>query len=291
MKILIGSFFKVFAFIVASAPVSIRLRLGDFIGFLWFDLFRIRRVVAVDNVRKAYPLLSEDECVSIARASLHSMGRTLIEYCSFPFLTEEKIDQTFTIHGREILDRALSDGRGAILLTQHLGNGDYAGAALSLKGVPVNLISKEFKSAWLNDLWFGMRKRSGTRFISPQKSSFEILRALKRNETVVFVLDQFMGPPVGVRTRFFGRVTGTAMGCAVIAERTKTPVIPCYTYRKEDGTHEIYFDEPITYLDDSPREENIAAMTQVYTDKVEEMVRRHPKQWMWIHRRWKEFRD
>ncbi|MES2856268.1 MAG: hypothetical protein V4692_10420 [Bdellovibrionota bacterium] len=45
------------------------------------------------------------------------------------------------------------------------------------------------------------------------------------------------------------------------------------------------------YLDDGPRDQNIAAMTQVYTDKIEQMVRRHPEQWMWIHRRWKEFRD
>jgi KDO2-lipid IV(A) lauroyltransferase len=288
---LIGYFFKLLAFLIDSAPARVRMLLGDFLGFLWFDVLRIRRKVAIENVRNSYPELSELESARMARLSLHSMGRTFIEFCSFPFLNRKRIDRTFKIHRLDVVERALKAGTGAILLTQHMGNGDYAGAALAISGIPVNLISKEFKAKWLNNLWFGMRRKSGLKFISPQKSSFEILRALKRNETVVFVLDQFMGPPVGVRTKFFGRETGTAMGCALIAERTRTPVIPCYTFRNEDGTHEIYFEEPIPYLDDGPRDQNIAAMTQVYTDKVEEMVRRHPEQWMWIHRRWKEFRD
>jgi KDO2-lipid IV(A) lauroyltransferase len=155
----------------------------------------------------------------------------------------------------------------------------------------MQLISKEFKSRWLNDLWFGMRRKHGTRFIAPEKSSFEILRALRRNELVVFVLDQFMGPPIGVRTRFFGKETGTAMGCALMADRTHSPVVPCYTYRKEDGRHVMVFEKPIEFLDHGLRDQNIAVMTQIYTDKIEAIVRKHPGQWMWIHRRWKEFRE
>jgi KDO2-lipid IV(A) lauroyltransferase len=136
-----------------------------------------------------------------------------------------------------------------------------------------------------------MRRKHGTRFISPEKSSFEILRALRRNEIVIFVLDQFMGPPIGVRTRFFGKETGTAAGCALMAGRTGAPLIPCCTYRRSDGRHVAFFEAPIPFLDDGLREKNIAVMTQIYTDKIESYVRLYPGQWMWIHRRWKEFRE
>ena len=220
MRILIGFFFKALAFLVSALPRRVRLFMGDVVGFLWFDVLRIRRKVAVDNVRLAYPSMNEEEATRIARASLHSMGRSLVEYCMFPFLTHTKVEKTFRIHGREIVDKAFQEGKGAIFLTLHLGNGDYSIAALSALGIRVHLISKEFNLQWLNDLWFGMRRKRGTKFISPEKSSFEILRALKNNDAVIFVLDQFMGPPIGVRTRFFGVETGTAMGCALIADRT-----------------------------------------------------------------------
>jgi KDO2-lipid IV(A) lauroyltransferase len=266
------------------------MRLGDCIGILWFDVFRIRRQVALDNLLIAFPESTLVWREQTARQSLCCMGRTIIEYASFPFMTRERIEALIRVVGEDNLKNATTNS-GALLLTLHLGNGDFASAAMSLMGWKMNLISKEFKSAWLNEMWFGMRMRSGLRFISPEKSSFEILRTLKRREIVIFVLDQFMGPPIGVRTQFFGRETGTAMGCALMADRTDAPVVPSYTYRNSDGTHTIVFEPPIPYLDVGPREQNIAAMTQIYTDKLEQIVRQRPEQWMWIHRRWKEFRD
>jgi KDO2-lipid IV(A) lauroyltransferase len=291
MKSFVGWLFKSMSFIIALLPMRLRLWCGDALGFLWFDAFRIRRKVAIENVGIAFPELNKKERTRIARGSLHHLGRTITEYSLFPFFDEEDVPDYFEFIGSENIDAARAGGKGVIFLTLHVGNGDFAVAALSRRGYPVQLISKEFKSRWLNDLWFGMRKKHGTHFISPEKSSFEILRALRRNEIVVFVLDQFMGPPIGVRTKFFGKETGTAAGLALMALRTKAPVVPCYTYRKPDGRHVAVFEPAIPLSVDGLTEQNIAVMTQIYTDKIEEIIRKHPDQWMWIHRRWKEFRD
>jgi Kdo2-lipid IVA lauroyltransferase/acyltransferase len=291
MKQLLGLLCKSLSFLIACLPKGARDFIGDIIGFLWFDVFRIRRNVAIQNVGVAFPEMSESDRVKMARWSLRHMGRTIVEYSLFPFFSRKKADQLFRYEGLEQVDEVLKLGKGAIFVTLHLGNGDLAISALSKRGYPISLISKEFKSRWLNDLWFGMRRKHGTQFISAEKSSFDILRTLKRNGIVVFVLDQFMGPPIGVRTLFFGKETGTALGCALMAGRTGTPVFSTYTYRADDGKHVAVIEELIPFLDNGPREKNIAIMTQVYTDKIESIVRRHPEQWMWIHRRWKEFRD
>ena len=293
MQRLIGSFFKLFSFILAQTPQAFRDFLGNCVGFLWFDLLRIRRRIAIENVTLAYPEMPEKERIQIARMSVYHLGRTLLDFTLFPFFTKDAIPKHFDFEGLDNFQAALDGGKGVMLLTAHIGNGDFAISALSQMGYPMNLISKEFKARWLNDLWFGMRRKLGTRFISAEKSSFEILKALKRNEAVLFVLDQYMGPPVGVRTKFFGKETGTAAGLALIAGRTGSPVLPCYTYRRADRKQVLVFEPAVPYqvLDDSLRSQNIAVMTQVYTDKIEAIVRKHPEQWMWIHRRWKEFRD
>ena len=291
MKLLVGSLGKALAFVITVLPQSVRQFLGLALGLLWFDVLRIRRRVAIENVRIGYPQLSKREATSLARKSLINMGRTIVEYGLISFYQSSFAPRNFTFEGEENLKAALAEGKGVIMLTLHLGNGDLAVAELSRVGYPMHLISKEFTTKWLNDLWFGMRERLGTRFIGARRSSFDILKALKKNEIVIFVLDQFMGPPLGVRTQFFGKETGTAMGCAIMAERTGAPVVTTYTYRRPDGSPVIVFEKAIPYLDNGPREENIATMTQKYTDKIESIVRLHPDQWMWIHRRWKEFRD
>ena len=176
-----------------------------------------------------------------------------------------------------------------MMLNLHLGNGDLSLACLAKMGFPVTLISKHVKSQWLNEIWFGMRERVGMKFIPEEKSSFQILRALHNNAVVVFVLDQFMGPPAGVKTEFFGRDTGTASGLAAFARRTKSPVIPGYTYRQTDGRMAVVFDPPFAANLSEDIKGDVGRMTQIYTNKIEQIIRQHPDQWIWLHRRWKTF--
>ena len=291
MKPLVGLLGRIVAFVVWHLPRFVRELIAYGIGLLWFDVLRIRRKVAIENVGIAFPEKSLAERTRIARSSLVHMGRTIVEFSHFPWFTEKDLDRYFVIENMEIMHEALKQKKGAIMLTLHGGNGDYATMALSRSGLKLHLISKIFKAEWLNDLWFGMRRKHGTSFIAPEKSSFDILRALKKNEIVIFVLDQFMGPPVGVRTKFFGKETGTAAGCALMAGRTGAPVVFADTYRRGDGKTGIVFQEVVPFVDSGLMDKNIAVMTQIYTDKIEGVIRQYPEQWMWIHRRWKDFRD
>ncbi len=265
-----------------------QLLLGKALGVLWFDILRIRRKTIFENLERAFPNKSDKEKKQIARASCTNLGMVYVEFMRMRFLNENKLDQ-FEVFGLEHLLEAQKKEKGVCLLTLHLGNGDYACAGFSLMGHPVVLISKEFKVKWINEAWFGMRSRLGTSFIKPRRSSYDILKSLKNKKTVVFVMDQFMGPPIGVETTFFGHPTGSAMGLAVMAQRSKAPVVPIYTCRTKEGKTQIHFSKEIPMQEKESKEETIAFMTQVYQDKLEEFVRKHPDQWMWVHRRWKPF--
>ncbi len=291
MIFLVAKFFKTLSFIVTHLPRGWQRGLGDLFGLIWFDLFRIRRKIAIENVKLAFPEIQDREAIELARSSCRNWGRTLVEYCQLPFLDSDWDREEFVeVRGSEFFWRESQKGKGVLLLSLHLGNGDLGCAALSRKNFPLYLISKEFKMGWLNDLWYGMRRRYGTSFIAPEKSSYEILKALKNKAGVIFVLDQFTGPPMGVEVTFFGKRTGAAQGLALFALKAGLDVIPVYSYRDKSGKLIITFEEGIPIQEGQSRQETIERMTQVYTDKVEELVRRYPDQWMWIHRRWKEFK-
>src|SRR5690606_4605148 len=121
-------------------------------------------------------------------------------------------------------------------------------------------------------------------------SSLQILKILKKTGMDVFMLGQFTGPPIGDKTKFFGHETGTAMGLAILAVRANSPVVPIYTYRLSDGRTAIRFLPEIPFVPAANQDETIAQMTQRYCDVIESIVRQHPEQWMWVHRRWKQFK-
>lgn len=270
-------------------PRFIRVGLGYFLAFLWFDLFRIRRNVVMQNLEIAYPGMDPAEKARIGRASVRTLGVNLVEYAFMPFLNRKNYERFFEFHGTELLEQAYLKGKGVLLLTAHLGHGDLGCAALSLRGYKLVMVSKFFKWKWLNDVWFGMREKLGTRFVAPRDSSYALLRALKNNAAVVIPLDQFTGPPIGVKTKFFGHETGTGAGLAVMAQRSGAPVIAVYTYRKPDGKHSIHFTREIPVDYERDDQAGLTRVTQEFNDELEKFVRLHPDQWMWIHRRWKRF--
>lgn len=288
MKLLIGSLGRFLGALLFFAPYFGRVSVAYFLAFLWWDLFRIRRKVVLDNLTIAFPEMSHRDKVRLGRRNLRHLGMNFVEYSYMPFLSRKNVDRFVEVKNGELLREALARGKGVLLLTCHLGNGDLAAAALAIHGFPMVMVSKFFKLKWLNDLWFGMREKLGMKFVAPRDSSFALLKGLKQGRAIVIPLDQFTGPPIGVRTTFFGRETGTAAGISVMAERSGAPVLSVYAVRNPGGKHTIHFVREMPVR--NPPDETLEQITQRFNDELESFVRLHPEQWMWIHRRWKKFK-
>lgn len=277
-----------FSFLFHKMPYVVHKSVAWAIGLFWFDILRIRRKQAIENVRKVFPHFSEKQAMKMARKSLFHMGLTLTEFFSMPFLWNKDFRKIVEIENEDILKEALAQKKGVFILSVHLGNGDFGAAALASWGYPIHIISKIFKSKWLNELWFASRKAKGVKFIPPRKSSYEILKALKAKEAVIFVFDQYTGPPNGVLTTFFGHQTGTAAGLSLFAGRSGAPVLPMYTYRTGPFRHKIVVKPEILFEEKASKDETIIHMTEKYNRAVEKAILEKPEQWMWVHRRWKK---
>jgi KDO2-lipid IV(A) lauroyltransferase len=272
-------------------PKRLRWAMGVFLGTLWFDILKLRRWTILKNLTIAFPDETHEERLRIARESMSHLCYNFIEFSQMPFLNQKWVENEVVLHGLENFERARGKGKGVLILSLHVGNGDVGLAALAIKGFRLHVISKKFKNRFLNQLWFGVREKMGTRFLSPHGSSlaFDILKACRQQESVVFVTDQFMGKPYGIESTFFGRKTGTAYGLALFAMKSKAPVLPVYTYRDAELRTHIVFEEEIAFEKIEDKDLQIRLMTQKYNDRVESIVRRYREQWMWVHRRWKKW--
>ena len=230
------------------------------------------------------------EKIRIGRQSCHHMGHSFVEAAELVFLKKDKKSKDrFIVNGLEHLQEAYKKEKGVCLLTLHLGNPDFSIVGVGLHDIKLNVISKDFSIDWLNNIWFGLRERFGTQFIKSKNSAYHILKALKRNEAVVFVQDQFMPHPHGIRTQFFGKYTGTAAGLAALSFRSGAPVVPVYAYRDGEGKTVIVFEKEIRFQRSDNYVEDLLQFTQLCNHKLEEIVLKKPEQWMWVHRRWKKF--
>lgn len=281
------------AFFFRLLPESFRWAVARGLAWLWFDALRLRRYTILRNLSIAFPQTSHEERYRLARASMVNMSYSyFVEFCLLPTMTEQSVKEDIQVEGLEHYENARKKGKGVLWLSLHLGPGDVAIAAMALMKIPTHVISKKFKNKFLNSFWFGVREKMGAQFIEPHGRStpFDILKATKKNEGVVFVIDQYMGPPYGVGSTFFGKKTGTAYGLALFAIKTGAPVLPIYIYRDDRGMKRLVILPEVENITETDKDLQIKRMTQKYNDIVESIVRKFPEQWMWVHRRWKGWR-
>lgn len=289
MRKLGNLFSRALALLWSLLPWRVNLLLGRLLAFIWFDVLRLRRDVVYRNLKTAFPEITPAEQKRVAKISMVTLCRSFLDVLKVPYLSEKWIDRNVVFDGFENIRALREEDGGVLLLTLHMGSGDLAAAVVSDRIRPLALISKRFSNRFLDAFWFGLRERSKTRFIDAhaKNNAFDILTALKEKRGVVFVLDQFMGKPYGVESRFFGVTTGTAYGLALFARKTRRPVFPLYTYWDVQGRLHICVEQPIDLSGELGQTNE--EMTNTFNRALEKIIARHPEHWMWVHKRWKTF--
>jgi len=271
---------------IACLPPRAARRLGLGAGWVFGSVVRYHRRDALAALQRSFPEKSADEIRGLVRRMYAQLGLNGVELCRLGTMSAAELETAVIMEGWDHLKAAMARGRGAIILTAHLGNWDMLCTLAPRWGYPLTIITKNLRNQRLNRFWMQARERFGLRFVPARHSFRACLTALRKNEIVGFVLDQNMIDREGIFVEFFGRPACTTPGLAYLAAQSGAPVVPAFMVRDADGRHRGRI---LALLEPPPDREpgTIRAATQQYTRIIETAVREHPDQWIWLHRRWK----
>ncbi len=249
--------------------------------------YRLRQV-GMRNLEMALPEKSGGERARILRGVFTSLGRQLAELCQFPKYTPENVEDVVVYDGLENYERAYARGKGVLFLTAHFGGWELSAFAHSLHGHWLHVVMRPMDNEYLDRLLQHYRTMHGNKTVPKDDFVRGLLAAMKAGETVGILMDTNMTPPQGVFVEFFGIPACTASGLARIALRTDAAVVPGFTIWDEAlGKYRLRFDPALKLVRTGNLEADIIANTQVFTNVIEDYVRKYPDQWLWVHRRWK----
>jgi len=190
---------------------------------------------------------------------------------------------------RRVLDEALAEGKGAVVISGHVGNWEILGQAIAASGYPIATVAKPSYdprvTLWLHE-W---RSRYGLKIVwREQNSGKAILRALRSNNLMAFLIDQDT-KTAGDYVPFFGRPAFTPTTPAALALRTGAPLIFCWHHRR-GKRHQITI-ERVVFARSGNRQRDVVTLTALLTARLEGVIRTVPEQWVWMHRRWRSNPD
>jgi len=261
--------------------------LGALLGDIFFYCIPVRRKIILENLTRAYLLQkTPKEIKALARKNVEHYGKMLFEI--FYLRNQRQLKCHTGVIGQEVIQKALSQGKGIILLGLHLGNWEVMVRSFFMIGEPVHVVAREIKSSWINYVVEKLRSQSGLTFISVEHSYRALLSLLRQNKIIGLVLDQHKNAKNrALYVEFFNRPAATSTAIASLALTSGAAVIPAYHYRKPDGSFGLVFESPLELKKTGNLEEDIFYNTQLFTKKLEAIIRQYPEQWFWAHQRWK----
>ncbi|RCW83298.1 KDO2-lipid IV(A) lauroyltransferase [Halanaerobium sp. DL-01] len=285
MKRLIALFFDLFKLITQKMPLSRAYLPGKFLSQLAYKLSGSRGENSRQNIMAAFKVDKNKADKMLAKV-YSNLGMTLSEFLLQENIEEEEIDNIIEYENIEYLDKCLNKGKGVIIYTGHFGNWELMGAALTLKGYKVNAIVRTQNNSVMDEKINLIRKNIGISII-PKVSVRKAYKALKQGEIVVILGDQDAREK-GWKMEFFDKPASTYTGAVQLAERTGAAVVPAFLIRKGWLKHRFLFYSPI-FVDRKADKAVQRKILQDLLDTTEEIIRRYPDQWMWLHKRWKTY--
>ena len=240
-----------------------------FIGWVWWTVLPIRKAVAVDNYRQAFPERDPGEL-------RQTVGELVLNYWDLFRGVRVRVERPSD------RDPELQEDPPGIVLAGHGGAWDLA-MMCCCEQFPVTIFVRTPSNPLAARLIEGVRRRSGVELLPPSGSREAAYEALARGRFVVFVQDQRHNR--GIPVPFFGRPAWTSPGFAAMVHRTRAPVYTLWQWR-EGGRHRVVAERAELEVPED-RDEAIEVLTRWTQEVAEAHIRSRPYSWLWLHDRWR----
>lgn len=279
-------------------PLSIVHIISLFLGNLLYYLVPRRRTIALENLRHAFHAeKNEKEVRKIARRCCASFFYTFLEIIKLRSLfsrpdimsnlraTTENLDELF-LKAKKVHDEA----GGCIFVTPHIGNWEILPHVSSVVGIPLAVVVRPLDNPYLENLFYKNRSSSGQIIIPKRNAFFVLQKTLQGGKSIGMLPDQ--STMKGISVKFFGRNATTTPVPAILAITHKRPIVVVACCRRP-GTYQYegFVSEPIWPGHYRSEKSEIFRLTEEVSRTMESIIRKYPEQYLWIHNRWKTYKD
>lgn len=278
--------YRLVEFFAAYLPEFLLIPKANFFAFLAFRILKIRRDVALENLKIAFPEKSDSERIEIAYGSYKHFALMILEFMRLIRWTPEQLKKMVQFESVEILEKLIEENKGIIINSAHFGNWEISVSYFSEFWMPTTGVQQKQKNPYIDKRMAAHRNRWGMQIIYSRGAVKNSLKALEQKRMLGLLGDQDGGAN-GIFVPFFGKMASTPPGPALIRVKSQAPIVFVYAIRVGRFKFRIGI-EPLNIEDNFElTEENLKSITRAYLEILEKYIQKYPEQYFWMHRRWK----
>lgn len=286
------AFVKLFLWFAKIAPKSFIYAVMKVLTLLVYHGDKKRRNLTIVNLTMAFPAKAPEEIKALSKEVYIELSKTIAEIL---LMFTERFDIDKAIKNADEAKKKLhsiaqNSPQGVIVMTAHFSNWELAAHFLAKHGLPMLAIGRKGNNRLIEaNITTPFREKYGNTAASKDKAMLLMMKRLKAKGNVGLLIDQKTGGSHSAKIDFFGKPAETTLSVASLKLKLNPSVIPIFIVRESDGSYEMVINEPIDYVADEieDTQKKLEAMTLKYNKVIEEIVRKYPAQWFWMHNRWR----
>lgn len=278
--------FLPFQGLLRALPHASSRAFGARLGALAHAADRQRRRIADENLRFALPELDATARARLVGDCFRHFGAAFADALSAGRFELADYCRRGEVHGLEHLAAAEARGRGVLVLSAHFGNWEATPFYVAIATGPIAVVGRAADNPHFDRVVRALRCRFGNEVLDKRGAVREMFRRLKERGRLGLLIDQRVRPEEAIDVPFFGRPAWTSPIVARLALKTGAPILPIFGDHLPQGRYRIDFLPPIV---PSGRDDEATTfeLTRHCLAVCEQVVRRAPERWLWLHRRWK----
>ena len=276
-------------FLISRLPFPLFYLFSDGVCFLLYRVLGYRKAVVRSNLKLAFPELKEKEYQQIEGKFYRHLCDLFLEIIKSMGMGKKEMLKRFKVKNIEVLTQFESENRSAFIMCGHYASWEWM---MSL-GYHMNHLGygiyRPIKNPYFDRLIKSIRSRHDA-FMIPQKTAAEVIRLReKKNQWGVygFASDQSPSPiPKSYWRTFMGVEVPVFTGAERLARELNIPIVFGNINRVKRGYYELEF----KLLSGQPKKTKENEITDIYTNWLEEQIKKDPTQYFWTHKRFKHAR-
>ncbi len=279
---------RVVVFLLYMVGVRKSLKFANFLGKLMWKHYHRGRDRAIENLKHSFPEKDSDWINETGMRSFQHVVMLVVDILFTPHLVRKDNWRKYSRYiNTEYTKWLIQEHKGILLLTAHYGNFEIMGYLLGMFGFDIYSIARPLDNKFINNWLYGVRERKGQKIINKKGAADLMGEIVSKGAALGFIADQDAGRKC-VWANFFGRPASTYKSIGLIAIQYDMPISVGMSRRVGN---EFFFEievsrviEPHEWKD---KDDPLQWVTQEFTTEMENLIRKDPSQYWWLHRRWK----
>lgn len=269
-------------------PKKVRRKFFEGLALLGYYVSKRYRTVAYQNLDFLFNnTLGEDEKKEITKYAFKNLLLNFLHLMEMRYMSKEEFKNRVTLVNKEAVDKVHAQGRPVVYITPHYSSWEFAGAGVGVYLEPIIAVYKKMKNLtyqeWLLDARgsFGNISMEKTNVVKP------LIRNLKKGLAPGILIDTNISKKDGVIVDFMGKKIRQTSTPAYFWRKFNAAIIPVAVRTDDEENYTLTLGEEIAIEKTDDEAADIQKVTQLQADWLAGLIKKEPKFWFWLHRRFK----